>query len=1003
MKQFLKTSSRRIGYVIATTLSAILILLIVVIAGLQGAVIWLNTDKGGQWLAGEITKAVEETPYKISMENFQLHGLFGIGADRLVISDSEGAFLNLEDAGVDLDIWPLPMKTAWLNIDAQTAELSRIPKPPEKNLDRDPEREAVFPERPDVYFNALVLNLNIKQFSIADNIIAGGTTGAVKARQTFDLREEYLGLKGQYNLTGFNGGVATYFPEDLKFDARGLWGQDVFEIRSFDIARDEKYSARGEALYNPIDNIAKLKSDAKIMAGLSPNLTKPLDIKLDIEGGVNNYAGEISAKGEIKNQPVDIQSPVQGTQEYIKFTDLNGDAAGSSVNGHLQYYFTSGLMQGEIDAGFKNFDLIESLSGLNGLQGNGHVKLNLAINDNHQVYSGNANLKNILYKTTRIDSAVIDAVPTNNFNVVTTKFDIRGFDGAAFDLKGNALVNVPNQTIKFDNAIFKSKGGDIRFNGLASEHKLDMVAKFNKLDLTRMPFVSLEDSLPVVINSGTVTLTGNAASPIIVADLNAIPSAPEGDKIKLKLNGVYQNHGIDLDSFVTGPGINTLTAKVKVPADISFSPFVFNFSNDAPLSGQLNGDFNLAGISGPFLPEGNKLSGQVFANTEVAGIVSAPVLNGRANLQNGRYLNQNKGIDFRDMQARLLMSGKNVIVESLTATDGGNGRLNMNGNINFENGFPPVANLSATAKHMKIMQDTKYQIALNADMDLITKPEGGYVVTGTAFPDKIIYTLPDHFDKKIPELNIVDPNAEARDPLLELIALDMIFDSREKVFIRGWGLDVQLGGKLYIGGTAEDPDVRGNLGVVRGNYEEFGRRFDLADSKLRFQGEIPPSPYLNITAVTEVDGYDLKVLIRGTALDPKVSFASSPSMAEDQVLSYILFGKDASQISPFQALQLANTLRRFSGKGGGLDPIGQLQKATGLDDLRIEGGTGEGVTVGAGKYLSDDVYLEVQQNSGDEGAGAARVEIELTPRITVESQVGSRGETGGGIFWEWDY
>ena len=123
----------------------------------------------------------------------------------------------------------------------------------------------------------------------------------------------------------------------------------------------------------------------------------------------------------------------------------------------------------------------------------------------------------------------------------------------------------------------------------------------------------------------------------------------------------------------------------------------------------------------------------------------------------------------------------------------------------------------------------------------------------------------------------------------------------------------------------------------------------------------------------------------------------------DEILSRILFGSDPSKISPFQALQLANSLAELSGKsvGPSLDPLGKVRAATGLDDLRVDS-TDEGASVGAGKYLSDNVYLGFEQGAGDENSTAATVEVEVTPNITVESELGNTG-AGGGVAWEWDY
>ena len=58
--------------------------------------------------------------------------------------------------------------------------------------------------------------------------------------------------------------------------------------------------------------------------------------------------------------------------------------------------------------------------------------------------------------------------------------------------------------------------------------------------------------------------------------------------------------------------------------------------------------------------------------------------------------------------------------------------------------------------------------------------------------------------------------------------------------------------------------------------------------------------------------------------------------------------------------------------------------------------------VGAGKYLSDKVYLEFETGS-DEDSGAANIEVEIAPNIVIESEIGQDARGGAGIFWKRDY
>ncbi|MFP4386308.1 MAG: translocation/assembly module TamB domain-containing protein, partial [Alphaproteobacteria bacterium] len=347
----------------------------------------------------------------------------------------------------------------------------------------------------------------------------------------------------------------------------------------------------------------------------------------------------------------------------------------------------------------------------------------------------------------------------------------------------------------------------------------------------------------------------------------------------------------------------------------------------------------------------------------------------------------------------------------MRAKDHEGGELQVSG---FHQTKTGQTNLTLATEKLHIMSADILRGVLDARLDLTGEIKAGYSLTGEIKPEQLDVTIPESISGNIPQLNVAvkgdsEEQQKTTPPIAQNLELDIDFIAPRRIMVRGWGLDAEFGGNIQIKGSAAQPLFYGDLQARRGRYTEFGKVFKFTTANMNFAGSIPPSPTLDIETQTKAGDITAIITITGPVLSPKINFSSSPPLPEDEVMSHILFGEKMEDISPFQAVQLARTLNRFTGAGGqagsalgNFDPIGSLRAATGLDELRIETSEEGGASIGAGKYLTDKVYLEFESGT-EEGAGSANVQVELTPNITIESEVGQDSGGGAGIFWKWDY
>ena len=199
---------------------------------------------------------------------------------------------------------------------------------------------------------------------------------------------------------------------------------------------------------------------------------------------------------------------------------------------------------------------------------------------------------------------------------------------------------------------------------------------------------------------------------------------------------------------------------------------------------------------------------------------------------------------------------------------------------------------------------------------------------------------------------------------------------------------------------------------------------------IEFAGGTKINPGLNLKMIYEASNLTAIVRARGTAAKPEIKLESTPPLPQDEVLAQILFAKSTSDLSRFEALQLANGLRELMGKGEGLDVLTTMRKATGFDVLRLgsedsekdtrrsdqAGNVGNipgqsnapqtldeesAPTLEAGKYINDSIYVGVEQGMTQEDT-AVRVEIELFPNVSVQGST-SQESSQIGAGWKMDY
>lgn len=404
---------------------------------------------------------------------------------------------------------------------------------------------------------------------------------------------------------------------------------------------------------------------------------------------------------------------------------------------------------------------------------------------------------------------------------------------------------------------------------------------------------------------------------------------------------------------------------------------------------------------------GRRARGQVALDAALAGPLSAPRLKGGLRLAGGEVLDYASGLRVSDIAALLEADGGKIRLGKLTGR-AGPGVLSAAGEADLLGEGLPVE-LSLSARKARPLAGDRLSVDLDADLALRGRLLGDLAAAGTVRIRRAEIRVPEKLPASVAVLKVARPGEAppppppARD---SSIGLDLTLDAPGQIFVRGRGLDAELGGRVRLRGTAAAPRPDGGFQMRRGEFSLAGQRLVFSKGEVGFTGGSLADPSLDFLAKTASAGVTAFLAVGGTAGKPKITLSSNPELPQDEVLAQLLFGRATGSLSPMEMVQIGAALASLSGAAPGLgDPLDGVRKTLGLDRLSV------GSSLEAGRYLAPGVYLGAKQ--GITGAGAqATVQIDVAKGLKVEGAVGTSpagnaqggaGANSVGVVYQYEY
>lgn len=407
------------------------------------------------------------------------------------------------------------------------------------------------------------------------------------------------------------------------------------------------------------------------------------------------------------------------------------------------------------------------------------------------------------------------------------------------------------------------------------------------------------------------------------------------------------------------------------------------------------------------------LRGPVRFDLALDGRPSVAALSGQIALAGGRLTLADPPFAFSGLDATVTLDRGRAQVALGMASDAG-GRVSVSGPVAIT--APYSGDLAVSLDGLVLRDPNLYETRATGRLSVSGPLTGGARVAGRIELGTTELRIPSSGLgglAAIPDLRHVGESASvrrtrARAGLLaeedqgagpkRAYPLDLVIAAPNRVFIRGRGLDAELGGDFRIGGTSAAVVPSGGLELIRGRMDLLGKRFAFTEGRMQMEGTLVPTVRLVATTDT-VDG-SASVVVDGPADAPSIRFLSQPELPEEEVVARLLFGRGLTTLTPVQAAQLASAVATLTGKGGG-GVVDRLRRSFGLDDFDVSTAEGGGAAVRAGKYLSENVYVDLKLDN--QGKSEVSINLDLSPSVTVRGRSGGESGAGIGIHFERDY
>ena len=399
-----------------------------------------------------------------------------------------------------------------------------------------------------------------------------------------------------------------------------------------------------------------------------------------------------------------------------------------------------------------------------------------------------------------------------------------------------------------------------------------------------------------------------------------------------------------------------------------------------PVQGEIHAHTDQLGLITLYVPDIDRAAGHLDADMKVAGTLGTPLIDGNLKISEGEidYYQVNLGLRQLAFDAKLTDNG----VDFNGSTRLGSGIANAKGRLEWRNSLP----------YGKVnVQGTNIRVADVPEAQIDASPNLEFNINGRKIEVTGVVTVP--YAKIVPadltgairsSSDEVIVGQEQTDPLKRFEVVSTITLSlADHVSIDTTGLTGRLTGNMTVrSGYDKVTTATGELNIEQGKYTAYARKLDIQRGRLIFTGGPVVNPGIDIRAIKVFPDVTAGVNVRGTLLQPRISFFSDPSLTQSQIVSLILAGG---------SLETAQNRQPGAGNEllaqGGAILAQQLGSHVGIEDVSLESDLANETSLVLGRYLSPRLYVSYGIALTQQ-LNVLKLRYSLGDRWTIKTEVG---------------